>query len=96
MHFGNDTAARILARTVNDFGSAVTQAHPERIGLFASLPLPDVTGSLSDAAYALDEVGANGGGVETNSYGIYLGDERFEPLWQELNRRKRVVFVPVS
>ncbi|WP_216363506.1 amidohydrolase family protein [Subtercola boreus] len=93
VHFGNDIAARTLARTVNDFGSAVTQVRPERFGLFAALPLPDVSGSLIEAAYALDELGADGVAVETNSRGLYLGDERFDPLWQELNRRKCVVFV---
>lgn len=31
--------------------------------------------------------------VETNVHGRYLGDERFEPVWQELDRRAAAVFV---
>ncbi|WP_106432162.1 amidohydrolase family protein [Streptomyces sp. Tu6071] len=93
VHFGDDTAARALARDVNEYGARVRDAHPERFGLFASLPLPDVEGSLAEAAYALDVLGADGVAVESNHHGVYLGDARFAPLWEELNRRGALVFV---
>jgi 6-methylsalicylate decarboxylase len=92
-HFGDDSAARLLTRQVNEFGAAVVAAHPGRFGQFASLPLPDVEGALAEAAYALDELGSDGVTVETNAHGTYLGDERFEPLWAELDARRAVVFV---
>ena len=44
-------------------------------------------------AYALDELGSDGVTVETNSGGVYLRDARYEPLYDELNRRRAVVFV---
>jgi 6-methylsalicylate decarboxylase len=93
VHFGDDGAARALAREVNAFGARVRAEHPQRFGHFASLPLPDVEGSLAEAAHALDVLGAAGVAVETNHHGLYLGDPRLEPLWEDLDRRGAVVFV---
>uniref|UniRef100_A0AAU2VHW2 6-methylsalicylate decarboxylase n=1 Tax=Streptomyces sp. NBC_00008 TaxID=2903610 RepID=A0AAU2VHW2_9ACTN len=93
VHFGDDVAARALAREVNAFAAGVRQEHPRRFGHFASLPLPDVEGSLAEAAHALDVLGADGVAVETNHHGVYLGDPRFEPLWEDLDRRGALVFV---
>ncbi|MFD5064137.1 MULTISPECIES: amidohydrolase family protein [unclassified Streptomyces] len=92
-HFGDDQAARALSHEVNEFAAALRQEHPTRFGHFASLPLPDVDGALMEAAYALDVLGADGLAVETNAHGAYLGDPRFEPLWQELHGRRAIVFV---
>jgi 6-methylsalicylate decarboxylase len=93
VHFGDDDKARALARKVNTFGAQTAREHPGRFGHFASLPLPDVEGSLREAAHALDELGSDGLAVETNSSGTYLGDTRYQPLWAELNRRRTLVFV---
>jgi 6-methylsalicylate decarboxylase len=92
IHFGDDQAARELTRHVNDAGAAVARAHPDRFGHFASLPLPDVEGSLAELACALDDLGSDGVAVETSAGGIYLGDARYAPLYEELNRRHTVVF----
>jgi predicted TIM-barrel fold metal-dependent hydrolase len=92
-HFGDDAAARALSRQVNEFGAGVAQKYPSRFGHFASLPLPDVAGSLAELRYALDELGSDGVTVESNAHGSYLGHESFEPLWAELSRRRAVVFV---
>jgi predicted TIM-barrel fold metal-dependent hydrolase len=93
VHFGDDQAASALARQVNEFGAANAREHRGRFGHFASLPLPDVTASLEEAGYALEELGSHGLTIETNAHGVYLGDERFEPLWSDLDRRHAVLFV---
>ncbi|MEV7128994.1 amidohydrolase family protein [Streptomyces sp. NPDC093260] len=93
VHFGDDAAARALAREVNEFGARVRAAHPRRFGHFASLPLPDVEGALAEAAHALDVLGADGVTVKSNHHGVYLGDPRLEPLWEDLDRRGAVIFV---
>ncbi len=93
VHFGQDDAARALARQVNTYGAQVAQARPDRFGLFAILPLPDVDGALAEIASAYDDLHADGVAVETNAGGRYLGDPAFEPVLAELDRRRAVVFV---
>ena len=93
VHWGDDAAARLLAREVNKFGSALRGEYSDQFGHWASLPLPDVKGSLAELAYALDDLGSDGVALETNADGRYLGDPVFEPLWKELDRRCAVVLV---
>ena len=59
---------------------------------FASLPLPDVEGSLAEIDYALDQLGAVGFQILTNSHGIYPGDPRFSQVFDKLSERKTIVF----
>jgi predicted TIM-barrel fold metal-dependent hydrolase len=93
VHYGDDAAARRLARKVNDQGAEAVTKHPKRFGLFAALPMPDVDGSLEEIAYAIDTLHADGIGLKTNAHGIYLGDKKFDPIFDELNRRKAVIFI---
>ncbi|WP_410575401.1 amidohydrolase family protein [Amycolatopsis sp. cmx-4-61] len=93
VHFGDDAAARKLARHVNDTGAEVRRAYPDRFGHFASLPLPDVDGALAELTYAVDELGCDGVTIDTNAGGRYLGDPAFAPLWTELEHRRTPVFV---
>ena len=93
VHFGDHNAARALARRVNDAGASMVQAHPTRFGLFASLPLPDVDGALAEIQYAFDTLHADGVIVMSNARGVYLGDATLDPVFDELNRRKSVVFM---
>lgn len=55
--------------------------------------MPDVDGALRELEYALDTLKLDGVVLFSNARGIYLGDKRFKPLFDELERRKAVVFV---
>ncbi|HZZ10990.1 MAG TPA: amidohydrolase family protein [Paraburkholderia sp.] len=93
IHFGDDAAARDLARFVNDEGAKATQTYDKRFGLFATLPLPDIDGSLAEVSYAFDTLHADGVVLESNFHGVYLGDSKLEPVFAELNRRRAKIFI---
>lgn len=93
VHFGDDAKSRELCRKINEYSADLKKRDAGRFGQFASLPLPDVKGAVAEAVYALDELGAEGVVVQSNHHGMYLGDEKLEPLWAALNEREAVVFV---
>ncbi|WP_433461582.1 amidohydrolase family protein [Spirillospora sp. CA-128828] len=79
-------------RVFNESLAGLVQDHPTRFGFFAYLPLLHVDVAIQEAAYALDELGADGVLLMANAGGRYLGDPVFEPLFAELDRRRAVVF----
>ena len=85
--------AATLLRKCNDLAAELRARHPGRFGSFASLPLPDVDAALKEVSYCLDVLKVDGFIAFTNYNGLYLGDELFTPLWEELNRRGTVVFI---
>jgi predicted TIM-barrel fold metal-dependent hydrolase len=93
VHFGDDKSARLLARHVNEYTAELTRTHPGRFGNFVSLPLPDVDGALEEIAFSFDELGADGVALLTHTHGVYLGDQRLDPIFAELDRRLAVVFL---
>ncbi len=94
VHFGDDAAARDLARRVNDDGAAIRDARTDRLGHLAFLPLPDVKGAVQKVVrHSLDELGSDGVTVETRAGGRYLGEPAFAPLWAELDAQEAIVFV---
>jgi predicted TIM-barrel fold metal-dependent hydrolase len=82
-----------LARRCNEFGAELVRAEPNRFGIFACIPLPDIDASLAEISYAADVLGLDGFVAFTNANGVYLGDAVLEPVFEELERRKAVVFV---
>ena len=90
---GDAKASSALARLCNEFAARMMSDHPSRFGAFATLPLPDVEGSLTELLYALDTLKLDGVEMLTNYSGKYQGDSSFEPLYQELNKRKAVVHI---
>ncbi len=97
IEFVPSSAARALARKVNEEQASFVSDHPRRFGGLALLPLPDIDGALQELEYALETLKLDGVVLFSNISGIYLGDKRLDPIFAELHRRKTVVFVhPVA
>jgi 6-methylsalicylate decarboxylase len=92
VHFGDPDSAVALARQVNEEGARLVKRYPGRFGFFASLPLPEFDEAVTELRYALDVLGADGIVLESNQRGVYLGDERLEPIYAEVAARNSLVF----
>jgi 6-methylsalicylate decarboxylase len=93
VHFGDDVAARTLARRCNEFKASCIERWPARFGGFAVLPLPDLSGTLAEIEYALDELRLDGVCLYTSYEERYLGDASLDPVFDVLNEREAVAFV---
>jgi predicted TIM-barrel fold metal-dependent hydrolase len=85
-------SAVALAREVNEYAARLVSDHKGRYGFWASLPVPDVEASLREIAYAFDTLHADGVGLLTSYGDMWLGDIRLQPVFDELNRRRAIVF----
>jgi len=92
--FGLDAkGAQKMARTCNDYGAEMARDYKGRFGLFATLSMLDIDATLAEIEYVFDTLKADGVGLQTNYGYKWLGDARYRPVFEELNRRKAVVYV---
>lgn len=90
---GDIEKTRALCRHCNDYAARAVHDHPGRFGHLASLPLPDVEGSLREIAYALDTLHADGFILHTNDEDKWLGHPDYWPVYEELDRRGATIHV---
>jgi 6-methylsalicylate decarboxylase len=83
---------RTQARQANDYAAKMVQDYPRRFAQLGFLPMPDVDGSLREIAYVLDVLKAPGISMMTSYGNRWQGNPAFDPVLEELNRRKAVVF----
>jgi aminocarboxymuconate-semialdehyde decarboxylase len=92
-YFADKAAAVAGARLANDNYAGLVRAHPGRFAAFATLPMPHVDAALVELTRALDELGAVGVTLSTSVLGKSLADPAFAPIFEELNRRRTVLFI---
>lgn len=85
-------AATKMARLCNDYGAGMVRDHQNRFGLFATLPMLDADATLKEIEYVFDTLKADGVGLQTNYGDKWPGDPAYKPIFDELNRRKAVVY----
>lgn len=91
--FGDVQEGRDLSRSANDWMARMAADHPGRFGVFAALPLPDVEGSLKEIEHAFDVLKVDGVHLLTSYGDKWPGDPAYAPVFDELDRRRAVVFV---
>ncbi|HEX8485350.1 amidohydrolase family protein [Sphingomonas sp.] len=92
-YFRNQASAVAAARFANDLYAELSAANSSRFSYFACLPLPHIDATLAEIDRVLGQSEQVGVVIGCSAHGLPLDDERFEPVWAELNRRKTVVFL---
>ena len=80
--------AETLPRMMNDHLAEVCANSGGRYRGLASIPLQDTDLALAELERAVDQLGMVGVIILANVNGVPLDDPRFEPVWNELNRRR--------
>jgi len=86
-------AAGTMVRTCQDFGAEMVRDYKGRFGLFAPLSMLDIDATLKEIEYVFDTLKADGVGLQSNYGDKWLGNPLYKPVFEELNRRKAVVYV---
>jgi len=88
----DEPAARSYARLANEFAAKLRSDYLGRFGSFAYLPFPHIDATLKEIEYAYDMLKVDGVFLWTNYNDKFLGDPIFTPVFEELNRRKAVLY----
>jgi 6-methylsalicylate decarboxylase len=76
----------------NEYASSLVKQYPNGFGFLAALPTDQPEAALKEIQRASDTLHADGYAVTFHYNGVYLSDPRLRPVWQELDRRRAVVF----
>ena len=85
-----------MARDLNAHCAEVVADSGGKFGFLATLIMNDIEGSLEEASFAFEKLGAKGVILPAHSEGAYLGDARYDELLKELDRRQATVFIHPS
>jgi len=85
--------ARTLARGTNEDAAKLAADNGGKLGFFLALPMDNPDAALKEIEYGFDVLKAPGVGIFTSYGGEWLGDKRFDPVFEELNRRKAICYV---
>lgn len=81
------------ARRLNDAHARLVADHSRRLASYISLPLPHVEESLAEMRRGFDILGMVGVTMQCTCLGQSIADDRYTPLFEEMNRRRAVLFL---
>ena len=83
---------RSLVRSTNEYGAQLAADHKGRHAQFGFIICRDVEGSLREIEYCFDSLQVSGIEMATSFGDKWPGDPEFAPVFEELNRRKALVY----
>lgn len=92
-YLADEAIAAEAARRLNDAHQSLSVRYPGRLASYVSLPLPHIEASLAEMRRGLDELGMVGVTMQTSCGGVSIADERFWPLFAEMDRRGATLFL---
>lgn len=92
-YFADTPRAVEGAQMLNDEFAALVRRFPGRLAALATVPLPDVDAAIDEIGRALDTLKFSGVSLTTQLGESPLTDERFAPVFEELDRRGAVVLL---
>lgn len=72
-------------RDCNEEGSKIAEENPDKIGILASLPLPDVQASIDEIEYCTKKLNVKGFALPTHASGVYIGNPALDPVMKALD-----------
>lgn len=78
---------------LNDAYAELSETQADKFGFWVSLPLPHVERALAEIRRGMDELGGKGVVLGCSCLEHSIADQRFEPIYAELNVRKAIVFL---
>jgi len=85
--------AHDMAMQCCDFAAEMVRDRPGRYALFAPLSMLDTDATLKEIEYVFGTLKADGINLQSSYGDKWLGDATYQPVLEELNRRKALIFV---
>ena len=83
--FVNPAELAEAVRSCNEEGSQIASDNPDKIGILASLPLPDVQASVDEIEYCVKNLNIKGFALPTHANGLYMGNPELDPVMGALD-----------
>lgn len=94
IYFVQGQEAVDLAIACNDYLADIVRQYPDRFRVLASIPLTaDVDSAINELARCMDTLGMPGFIIGANIDGGPIDDPKYDPFFEEANRRGAVMFL---
>lgn len=90
-NFVDPAESPAAVRSCNEEGAEISAAYPDRIGIFASLPLPDAEASINEIHYCVNQLHVKGFALPSNANGVYLGNPILDSVFEVLDQYSALV-----